>query len=167
MKSTTRLFNNTALIGPAVRPALGIIREFFPPSPPSSPPSLSIKTPSLLIHIFSNGGSASISNLYEQYAATSENAEDTLLPYHVTIFDSSPSVFRIQQTVAYLTIGMSSPAHRTVAIPALYTIATGLSAMINLGLWKTCFSIGARATTILPRYARDGGCISTVTQIRS
>ncbi|CAI6070927.1 unnamed protein product [Clonostachys chloroleuca] len=136
MKSTTRLFNNTALIGPAVRPALGIIREFFPPSPPSSPPSLSLKTPSLLIHIFSNGGSASISNLYEQYAATSENAEDTLLPYHVTIFDSSPSVFRIQQTVAYLTTGMSSPAHRTVAIPALYTIATGLSAMINLGLWK-------------------------------
>ncbi|VUC29451.1 unnamed protein product [Clonostachys rosea] len=136
LKSTTRLFNNTSLIGPAVRPAVDIIREFFPPSPRSSSPSSSIATPSLLIHIFSNGGSASISNLYEQYAATSETVEDTVLPHHITIFDSSPSVFRIRQAVAYLTTGLSSPVHRMVAIPTLYTIATGMSAMINLGLWN-------------------------------
>ncbi len=52
------------------------------------------KQPELLVHIFSNGGSAMLYYLYEAYAVTSpsQGTSDSTLP-HVTVFDSVPGGF--------------------------------------------------------------------------
>ncbi|KAH8772512.1 hypothetical protein F5883DRAFT_548785 [Diaporthe sp. PMI_573] len=90
-------------------------------------------SPPLLIHIFSNGGSSSIANLYEQYATTAGPNEDKRLPPHVTIFDSCPGLFRIPRAVAFVSVGLSS-IQQMIAAPFLYAFAVFWTATMALGL---------------------------------
>ncbi|KAG6359891.1 hypothetical protein INS49_010944 [Diaporthe citri] len=64
--------------------------------------------PSVLVHLFSNGGSAALRHLREQYAATGQR-----LPRHVTVYDSAPGRFQWQRSV---TAFMASAAR--MAAPA-------------------------------------------------
>lgn len=59
------------------------------------------RTPKLLIHLFSNGGSSMLYYLYLEYAASASRLqqEDPILPPHVTIFDSAPSGFQYWRQV--------------------------------------------------------------------
>jgi len=113
-------------IGPAMRVAASVVRAAFQ-TPLLSP------SPPLLIHIFSNGGSSSIANLYEQFAATAGPNDDKRLPPHVTIFDSCPGLFRIPRAVAFVSVGLPF-LQQLIAAPFLYAFATFWTASMALGL---------------------------------
>lgn len=126
LKSTMSCIVRPAQIGPAMKHAASVVRAASqPPASSSSPP--------ILIHIFSNGGSSSIANLYEQYAATAGRNEDKRLPPHVTIFDSCPGLFRIPRAVAFVSVGLSS-IQQLIAAPFLYAFAVFWTATMALGL---------------------------------
>lgn len=114
-------------IGPAMRHAASVVRASFQAPVQSSSP------PPLLIHIFSNGGSSSVANLYEQYAAMAGPNDDKRLPPHVTIFDSCPGLFRIPRAVAFVSVGLSS-FQQLIAAPFLYAFAVFWTASMALGL---------------------------------
>ncbi|KAI1773169.1 hypothetical protein F4818DRAFT_423439 [Hypoxylon cercidicola] len=115
-----------SLIGPSMKHAASVVRTAFQ-TPMSS------SSPHLLIHMFSNGGSSSIANLYEQYAAMAGPDDDKRLPPHVTVFDSCPGVYSIPRAVAFFNIGLSS-FQQLIAAPILYAWAAVWSACIALGL---------------------------------
>lgn len=54
--------------------------------------------PSVLVHVFSNGGSAALRHLRDQYVAASPGGRGSL-PRHVTVYDSAPGRFRWQRSV--------------------------------------------------------------------
>ncbi|KAI1131600.1 hypothetical protein F5Y10DRAFT_233170 [Nemania abortiva] len=128
LKSTMNHMIRPSLIGHSMKHAASVVREVFQQTPvPLS------SGPRLLIHIFSNGGSSSIANLYEQYAAMAGRNEEKRLPPHVTVFDSCPGVYSISRAVAFLTVGLSS-FQQLVAAPIFYALAAVLSALMALGL---------------------------------
>lgn len=126
LKSTMKHIIRPSLIGPSMKHAASVVRTAFQ-TPASS------SSPHLLIHIFSNGGSSSIANLYEQYAAMAGPSDDRRLPPHVTVFDSCPGVFSISHAVAFFNVGLSS-LQRLIAAPILYSWAAVWSSCIALGL---------------------------------
>lgn len=65
------------------------------------------RTPRLLVHVFSNGGSTMLKLLYGLYLrpATGEN-EATAFPQHVTIFDSAPGRFQYSRTLTAFTLSL-------------------------------------------------------------
>lgn len=125
-------------IGPAMKHAASVVRAAFQaPVPPSS-------SPPLLIHIFSNGGSSSVANLYEQYAAAAGPGEDERLPPHVTVFDSCPGLFRIPRAVAFVSVGLSS-FQQLLAAPFLYAFAVLWTASMAMGLLPDSLSAWYRS----------------------
>ncbi|CAH0020755.1 unnamed protein product [Clonostachys rhizophaga] len=127
LKNTIAEIYRPSRIGPAMKAAVLVIRDVHPPG---ALPSL----PELLIHIFSNGGSGSIANLYEQFAASAGAGEH--FPRHVTILDSSPSVYSVGHAVTFVSLSMP-PLQRIVATPFLYIWAIGWSFLVALGLVTT------------------------------
>ena len=128
LKSTMSCILRPSQIGPAMKPAASVVRAAFQ-TPVSSSPSSS---PSLLIHIFSNGGSCSVAKLYEQYAAMAGADEDKRLPPHVTVFDSCPGLFHIPRAMAFISVGLSS-FQKLIAAPFLYIWALFWTASMALG----------------------------------
>uniref|UniRef100_A0A8H7KA02 Indole-diterpene biosynthesis protein PaxU n=1 Tax=Bionectria ochroleuca TaxID=29856 RepID=A0A8H7KA02_BIOOC len=127
LKNTTAEIYRPSRIGPAMKAAVPVVRDVHPPRTlPSSP--------EVLIHIFSNGGSGSIANLYEQFAASAGPGEQ--FPRHVTILDSSPSVYSVGHALTFVSLSMS-PFQRIVATPFLYIWAIGWSVLVALGLVTT------------------------------
>jgi hypothetical protein len=96
-----------------------------------TPVSSSSSSP-LLIHIFSNGGSPSIANLYEQFAETT-GTNDKRPPPHVTIFDSCPGLSRISRNVAFFIVSLPF-FQQLIAAPFLYAFAALWSGATALGL---------------------------------
>ncbi|KAL1883974.1 Protein-lysine N-methyltransferase efm4 [Diaporthe australafricana] len=82
-------------------------------------------SPEMLVHLFSNGGSAALRHLREQYAAASAGAA---LPRHVTVFDSAPGRFQVQRSV---TAFMASAARAG----ALFRLALRLVVNCFFGLY--------------------------------
>ncbi|KAI6091640.1 hypothetical protein F4821DRAFT_188934 [Hypoxylon rubiginosum] len=126
LKSTTNHIIRPSLIGPSMKHAASVVRAAF------QAPTSSSSSPRLLIHMFSNGGSSSIANLYEQYAATADPNDEKHLPPHVTVFDSCPGVFSIPHTVAFFNVGLSS-FQRLIAAPIIYAWAAVYSVLIASG----------------------------------
>lgn len=129
LRSTMRCIVRPSQIAPAMKIAAGAVHAAFeaplPPSSSSSPP--------LLIHIFSNGGSSSIANLYEQFAATAGPDQDQRLPPHATVFDSNPGLFHLSTSVAFVSVGLPT-LQRLVAAPFLYAFALFWTVSMALGV---------------------------------
>lgn len=152
LKSTMKQIMRPSLIGPSMKIAAAVVRAAFPKGDSSS--SFSSASPPLLIHMFSNGGSSNIANLYEQYAASAGPGDDKRLPPHVTILDSCPGVYSISHAVAVVSVGL--PAfQRWVAAPILYAAAALWSAAIALGLLPDSLSDWGRAHNHDPGNARE------------
>ncbi|KAI0202065.1 hypothetical protein F4808DRAFT_423424 [Astrocystis sublimbata] len=126
LKSTTSHIIRPSLIGPSMKHAASVVRAAFQTPTSSSPQSL-------LIHMFSNGGSSSIANLYDQYAVLAGPDDDKILPPHVTVFDSCPGVYSIPRAVAFYNVGLSS-FQRLIAAPVIYAWTGVWSALIALYL---------------------------------
>lgn len=127
LRSTMSCILRPSQIGPAMEKAASVVRAAFQTPVSSSSP------PPLLVHTFSNGGSSSVANLYEQDSATAGPEGDERLPPHVTIFDSTPGLFRIPRAVAFVSVGLSS-FQRLLAAPFLYALAAVWSAAMALKL---------------------------------
>ncbi|KAK5634240.1 hypothetical protein RRF57_009954 [Xylaria bambusicola] len=126
LKSTTRHIMRPSLIGPSMKHAASVVRTIF-----QTP--ISSSSPDLLIHMFSNGGSSSIANLYEQYAALAGPNDDKRLPSHVTVFDSCPGDYSIPRAVTFLSVGLP-PFQQLISAPIFYAWAALWSVSIALGL---------------------------------
>jgi hypothetical protein len=126
LRSTMSCIVRPSQIGPAMKVAASVVRAAF-----QTP--LSNSSPSLVIHMFSNGGSSSIANLYEQFAATAGPNDDKRLPPHVTIFDSCPGLFRIPRAVAFVNVGLPF-LQQLIAAPLLYAFAAFWTVSMALGL---------------------------------
>ncbi|KAI9151223.1 transmembrane 53-b [Paramyrothecium foliicola] len=94
---------------PDVRPAVPIIRAALENNGNSSD-----RTPFLLIHSWSNGGSAMLSHLRAAF--------DDKLPPHVIIFDSGPGLYSHGHGLKACTMGMSLPV-KVVAYPILTVVS--------------------------------------------
>lgn len=136
LRSTMSCIFRPSQIGPAMRHAASAVHAAF------QTPAQSSRTSSvpLLVHIFSNGGSSSVANLYEQYAAMAGPRDDNKsLPRHVTIFDSCPGLFSISGAVAFVSAGLSS-VQRWIAAPFLYVLGVLWAASMALGLLPNSLS---------------------------
>jgi hypothetical protein len=123
LRSTMSCIVRPSQIGPAMRDAALFIRA-APESETAAP---------MLIHMFSNGGSSSVANLYEQFAATAGSSEDKRLPKHFAIFDSSPGLLHMSRSVAVVSVGMPH-MQRMIATPFLYALSALWSVAVVLGL---------------------------------
>jgi pimeloyl-ACP methyl ester carboxylesterase len=133
LRSTMDCIVRPSQIGPAMRVAASVVRAAF------QEPVLSSSPPPLLVHTFSNGGSSSLANLYEQFAATAGPNDDKRLPSHVTIFDSCPGLFRIPRAVAFVSVGLPF-FQQLIAAPFLYAFAAFWTASMALGLLPNSLS---------------------------
>ncbi|KAK9234236.1 hypothetical protein V1525DRAFT_459583 [Lipomyces kononenkoae] len=140
IKSTTKLLMDPPLIAKVVEPAIPVVRACLATG---SPLPSSHSTPGLLIHIFSNGGSSSIANLYDKYAASASEGEDATLPRHITIFDSCPCIYRIEGSVVFLNSGLSF-AQRILAAPLIYLVSFYWSVVIVLGIRPDWLAVWGR-----------------------
>lgn len=98
--------------------AVPVIRDLLelPPADGSRPTSTNATTtgePELLVHVFSNGGSVMLSNLYRLFhggntaaAATKSRPEAAGLPPHALIMDSTPGYFSYRRSIYALTAAM-------------------------------------------------------------
>ncbi len=138
-----------------MEPAASVVRAAFKTQISPSPTSL-------LIHAFSNGGSSSIANLYEQFAATAGPDHDKRLPPHATIFDSCPGIFRMPCAVAFISVGLP-PIQQLIAAPFLYALLQP-SGLLSC-LWASYlihWPSGTNLITTRVIQPRCDGCIFTV-----
>ncbi|KAG8672151.1 hypothetical protein FPOAC2_05517 [Fusarium poae] len=129
VKSTNKTFFDPKSLPRFVRPMVSVIRATIPEGAFSTP------EPSVLIHIFSNGGSSSISALYDEYSISARGDEDPYLPPHVMVFDSAPGAQRASTTYAFFIIGFSK-LRRFFLSPLIYIFALCWQLGRNLGNTK-------------------------------
>ncbi|EEU35607.1 uncharacterized protein NECHADRAFT_97350 [Fusarium vanettenii 77-13-4] len=134
VKSTSKILFNPPLLRKAIEPMVPAVKACLPADASSSP------SPSLLIHMLSNGGSSSISNLYDAYAASVGENEDPHLPPHVTICDSCPGWESVGGLVAFLQVGLSGVL-RLVATPFMYLVGVVWVSAITVGLAKDWITV--------------------------
>ncbi|KAH8892144.1 hypothetical protein GQ53DRAFT_746153 [Thozetella sp. PMI_491] len=135
LRSTINEIVWSSRIGPAMKAAVPVVRAISSSTGQSA-------SPEVLIHIFSNGGSGSVANLYEQFAATAGPGER--FPRHVTIFDSSPGIFSISHAVTFVNVSLS-PVQRIIVAPILYAWAILWTILMGLGIIPNSLSDWGKA----------------------
>ncbi|KAH8904088.1 hypothetical protein BR93DRAFT_162340 [Coniochaeta sp. PMI_546] len=102
----------------AVRPAVPVIRSIVPPSSSPNP------NPRLLAHVFSNAGSWVLSHLYSAFAETARpgTEDDTLLPLHSTVFDSTPGERTYRGSIVAFGATVPKGWRRTLALPLVHLL---------------------------------------------
>ncbi|KAF2158516.1 hypothetical protein M409DRAFT_61587 [Zasmidium cellare ATCC 36951] len=114
--------------------AIPVIREIVGEAESSNPETR--KNPQLLVHLFSNGGSCMLSTLYDVYAEKSSTSLPQtksmldrgsafrVLPLHITIFDSTPSLqYSHSKIVASVMAGIPRGALQIVACPVIQLLS--------------------------------------------
>ncbi|KAM0235212.1 hypothetical protein ACHAPO_006009 [Fusarium lateritium] len=129
VKSFNRTFFDTKALTRFVRPMVPVIRAAVLEGASST------TEPNILIHIFSNGGSSSISALYDEYSISARGDEDPFLPLHVMIFDSAPGAQRASTTYAFFVVDFSK-LQRLFLSPLIYIAAFCWQLIRNLGATK-------------------------------
>ncbi|KAM7189428.1 Eukaryotic protein of unknown function (DUF829) domain containing protein [Naviculisporaceae sp. PSN 640] len=82
----------------------------------TSPFSSDKKSPEILIHIWSNGGSISLTTVYDLY----KKATTVHFPRHAIVFDSTPGLFRYQASIIVMTQGIKSGLVRLLVTPLFH-----------------------------------------------
>jgi hypothetical protein len=147
LKSTMGTIFRPSQIGPAMKVAAPVVRAAF------QTPMEEEEAP-ILIHMFSNGGSSSVANLYDQFAATAGPNDDKHLPPHVTILDSCPGQFHMQTAVAFVAVGLP-PLQRLVLGPFMYALAALWIALMAVGVLPSVLKDWARAHNDRARNSKE------------
>ncbi|RGP69141.1 transmembrane 53-b [Fusarium sporotrichioides] len=129
VKSFNKTFFDPKGLARFVRPMVPVIRAAVPEGASST------SEPSILIHIFSNGGSSCISALYDEYSISAQADEDPYLPPHVMVFDSAPGAQRASTTHAFFVVNFSK-LQRFFLSPLIYIFALFWQLTRNLGNTK-------------------------------
>ena len=129
----------------AIEPAVPVIRSIFSEADAGGGGGGEAESggaPHMLVHVFSNGGSATLRLLYGMYAQSATTpggspARLLLLPAHVTIFDSAPGQWRWRRSVAAFMISLARAhwAVRLVARPVLHLVSA-LYWVVHVGLGR-------------------------------
>ncbi len=111
--------------------AVPVIREVFTASNTHGDGGQGGDKPELLIHVFSNGGSASLAHLRTLLSGA--------LPPHVTVFDSTPGLFTYTSSIAALTAGLKGIT-RLAVLPVFHLLAAWYlfleTVLQPIGLWE-------------------------------
>lgn len=134
-----------------VAPAIPLIRSLVAGDGASSG-TRSGTRPQMLVHLFSNGGSTTLTYLYELYRESAGPGESPALPPHVTILDSAPGRFAWSRSVTAFSLGAarrSLPVRLLVAALAHVLSAVYWALTVPLGrpgfLERTWLAHNARA----------------------
>ncbi|UZP38350.1 hypothetical protein NXS19_006166 [Fusarium pseudograminearum] len=128
VKSFDRNLFDPKALARVVKPMVPVIRAAVPADGSTSDPSI-------LIHLFSNGGSSSISALYDEYSISAHGDEDPYLPPHVMIFDSAPGAQRASTTYAFFVVGFSK-LQLFLLSPLIYIFSSFWQLSRNLGITR-------------------------------
>ncbi|KAH7304795.1 hypothetical protein B0I35DRAFT_444923 [Stachybotrys elegans] len=92
--------------------------------------------PQMLLHVFSNSGLGTAWQVNNLYGKDGADKDDTRLPLHATIFDSTPGRYDYWAVVSALLFGIPSGAllMRLVMVP--------LAHLLSLGIWTWCNVLG-------------------------
>lgn len=114
---TTRVSSHPKEIAPAVPVIKSIMAEYGDDSGEEDEDG----KPTMLVHLFSNGGSAALRHLRDQYAAASgPGPGSSRFPRHVTVYDSAPGRFQWQRGVtAFMASASRASAPVRLAVLAL------------------------------------------------
>jgi Eukaryotic protein of unknown function (DUF829) len=133
LKSSFRHYFSPSAACREVAPAVEVIRDSHYNSSSSAPDKN--KTPQILVHVFSNGGSCMLYHLCDVYAEIAtkspgpipreEKNDSHLLPLHVTIWDSVPGRWSHSGSTQGFLASISSWWIRMLAFPIVHL----------LGLW--------------------------------
>ncbi|KOS22077.1 Transmembrane protein 53 [Escovopsis weberi] len=126
IRSATPLFFRPPRMIPIAQKLVPVFKSVF--NTGLFPPS----RPELLVHIFSNGGSASVASLFQAYAASADEGEDKRIPLHVTIIDSAPSEFAAARLAAFVQVGMST-AMRLITAPFVWLVSYSWQFLVSVG----------------------------------
>lgn len=113
---TTKVSSHPKEIAPAVPVIKSIMAEYDEGAEEEA------GKPTMLVHLFSNGGSAALRHLREQYAAASPagGPGPSRFPRHVTVYDSAPGRFQWQRGVtAFMASASRASAPVRLAVLAL------------------------------------------------
>lgn len=149
LRSTMDCIVRRSQIGPAMRVAASVVRDIY------QTPVEHTDQP-LLVHMFSNGGSSSIANLYEQFAITAGPNDSKQFPPHVNIFDSCPGLFRIPRAVAFVSVDLPS-YQQLIAAPFLYALAA---------FWTISMALGVLPDTLDNWYSSHNNHLGNTSEIR-
>ncbi|KAI0900239.1 hypothetical protein F4806DRAFT_149000 [Annulohypoxylon nitens] len=83
--------------------------------------SLSPTQPEVLVHIFSNGGSATTRTLYQEFKAQTSHT----FPLHVAVYDSCPGVYSFSTIYNVFMANFSGFLARLIAAPLIATLVVG------------------------------------------
>ncbi|KAM7190942.1 Eukaryotic protein of unknown function (DUF829) domain containing protein [Rhypophila sp. PSN 637] len=133
IKSTRKLFFSPHLVAEAIKPAIPVLKACFPDSSDHSPESL--QQPELLIHTFSMGGMSSLVRILDAYSPSSSEGGGSLLPTHITIFDSSPASFSASRLVTFLNQPIPWLSVRVVFAPIIYTLSYTWAMLVSVGVF--------------------------------
>ncbi|KAH7120604.1 hypothetical protein EDB81DRAFT_667078 [Dactylonectria macrodidyma] len=132
-------------------PAASAIRKALSIDGASGQPGCSeddSKPPSLVLHLFSNSGLGTAQNLCDVYAITaSVNENDTRLPRHATILDSSPGRYEFLAVARAAMCGVPKGrwAQHLVTLPLAYLLSACLWVWVHIFQGKDWVGIWAEA----------------------
>lgn len=153
IKSTRELFFSPSLVAEAIKPAVPVLRACFLSESSTSARSKQqdgeeMKKPELLIHIFSMGGTSSLVRLLDAYSqpqppstgptssSSSPSDQDGVLPPHLKVLDSSPTIFRGSSLVNFLYLPLPNILPlRLILSPLVYGFSYGWSSLVYLGIF--------------------------------
>lgn len=83
-----------------------------------------LKRPAVLLHIFSNTGLSTASNLFDVYTQTTSKK----FPLHATVFDSSPGRYEYRPIVSGVMFGVprNRPLQRLISLPLAHLLSANL-----------------------------------------
>ncbi|KAF7557432.1 hypothetical protein G7Z17_g699 [Cylindrodendrum hubeiense] len=120
------------------------------------------KPPALMLHVFSNSGLGTAHNLSDVYAATASVNDDSRLPLHATIFDSSPGRYEYQAVASAAMYGVprGRVVQRFAALPFAYLLSASLWVWVHVlqgqdwvGIWARAANDPTRALETCRSYA--------------
>lgn len=121
------------------------------------------KSPSMMLHVFSNSGLSTAHNLCDVYATTAlADNDDSWLPLHTTVFDSSPGRYEHQAVASDAIYGVPRGrwVQRLATLPFAYLLSTSLWVWVHVlqgqdwvGIWARAAKDPTRALETCRSYA--------------
>lgn len=121
--------------GTEISTAAGVVRATFPES---STTALTDRSPQLLIHVWSNGGSTMLARLRAALVkrAAAAPAASSIIPPYTLVLDSAPGQFHYSATYNAFALTLKTPWLRRLVSPLLHALCSWFWILSTLGKWR-------------------------------